>query len=62
MTPRSVFGLWSDISAGKLNRLLRPYGVRLVVQSKSAWGDQLLVSAEPIVEARPAEHGKEVAP
>lgn len=45
---KSVFGLWSEIRAADLNRLLKPYGVRLVVKSSRNWGDQVHVTAQPI--------------
>jgi len=45
---RAVFGLWSDVRIGDLNRLLKPYGVRLVLKSSRDWGDQVSVTAHPL--------------
>lgn len=46
---RAVFGLWSDVRISDLNRLLKPYGVRLVLKSSRDWGDQVSVTAHPVI-------------
>lgn len=52
---KAVFGLWSNIKVSDLNRLLRPYNVRLVCKSSKEWGDQVAVTAQKIEEpAKPA--------
>jgi len=45
---KAVFDLWCNIRIGELNRLLKPYGVRLVLKSSREWGDQVNVTAHPI--------------
>ena len=47
---KAVFGLWSGIKVSQLNRLLRPFNVRLVLKTSKEWGEQVHVTAQPIVE------------
>ncbi len=61
---RALFGLWSDIGAAQINRLLKPHGVRLVVKGSKAWGDQVNVTVQrlprpdDVVVARPPGDGR----
>lgn len=48
--PKAVFGIWADLKVSQLNRLLRPFNVRLVVKGSKAWGDQVNVVAQAILE------------
>jgi hypothetical protein len=45
---KSVFGLWAEIKVSQLNRLLRPFNVRLVVKGSKEWGDQVAITAHRI--------------
>ncbi len=45
---KAVFGLWADIQVGSLNKLLKPYGVRLVKKTSKDWGAAVSVSAHPL--------------
>lgn len=45
---KAVFAVWNDIKVSQLNRLLRPYNVRLVVKSSRDWGDRVTVTAHGV--------------
>ena len=45
---KAVFGLCSGIKVSQLNRLLRPFNVRLVVKSSKEWGSQVAVTAQAL--------------
>lgn len=52
---KALFGLWSEIRVSQLNRLLRPYNVRLVLKTSKNWGDQVAITVEAIpVDPAPA--------
>lgn len=46
---RCLFARWADLKGPDLNRILKPYGVRLVVKSSRQWGEQVAVTAHPLV-------------
>ena len=47
---KTVFGLWAEIKVSQLNRILRPFNVRLVAKGSREWGDQVAITAHRIVE------------
>ena len=50
---KAVFGLWSDIKVSQLNRILRPFNVRLVLKTSKEWGDSVHITAQPIEVEQP---------
>lgn len=48
---KAVFGLWADIQIGAINKLLKPYGVRLVKKTSKDWGAAVSISAHPLAAA-----------
>ena len=56
MRQKSVFDLWANIRISHLNRLLRPFNIRLVEKKSKAWGDKVVITAEaiPAVDVKPA--------
>jgi hypothetical protein len=46
MEMRKVFGLWGEYPEMKnnINKLLKPYNIRLKIKSSRDWGDQLEIS------------------
>jgi hypothetical protein len=57
---KAVFAVWNDVRVSDLNRLLRPYNVRLVIKSSKDWRGQVHISAQP-VEANAKSGGKKEA-
>lgn len=45
---KAVFATWSNIGVADINRLLRPFDVRLVKKQSKEWGDQISLTAHPI--------------
>lgn len=44
---KSWFGVWGGVKPADLNRLLKPYGCRLLAKGRRQ-DDQVLVTAEPL--------------
>jgi hypothetical protein len=59
---KAVFAVWNDVRVSDLNRLLRPYNVRLVIKSSKDWGDQVHISAQPVEAKAKAVRVAAVAP
>ena len=47
---KALFGLWQDIKVSQINRLLKPFNVRLVMKKSRDWGAQVSVTAHYIKE------------
>lgn len=45
---KAIFGVGADIKVSQLNRLLRPWNVRLVAKGSRQWGDALTITAQAI--------------
>lgn len=56
---KSLFDLWANIRVSHLNRLLRPFDVRLVEKKSKAWGEKVVITAEkiPAPVAAPVDDG-----
>ena len=48
---KAVFGLWSEIKVHQINRVLRPFNVRLIIKRSRDWGDAISITAHPIMDA-----------
>ena len=48
MKAKSLYGPWSAVRASDLNRLLRPFQVRLIVKKSREWGECVSVTAHAI--------------
>lgn len=47
---KAVYGLWADIQIGQLNKLLKPFGCRLVKKTSKDWGQAVSVTAHALEE------------
>ncbi len=60
---KAVFEVWANIKVSHLNRILRPFNVRLVLKRSKEWGDRVTITAQPIDTAALAPprvgHGEE---
>lgn len=45
---KALFGRWADMQVGAINKLLKPYGVRLVKKTSKEWGGQVSLTAHPV--------------
>lgn len=45
---KAVYGLWADIKVSQLNRILRPFNVRLIVKKSREWDGQVAITAHAI--------------
>jgi TolB-like protein len=45
---KALFGVWSELKASEINRILKAHGVRLVVKGSKLWGDKVNVTAQKI--------------
>lgn len=43
---KALFGVWGEIKASEINRLLKAHGVRLVVKGSKLWGNKVNVTAQ----------------
>ena len=48
---KSLFSLWVDVKVSHLNRLLRPFNVRLIEKRSKEWGDKVVITAQAIPDA-----------
>ena len=44
---KALFGRWGDMRIGAINKLLKPFGCRLVLKKSKEWGDQVSLTAHP---------------
>lgn len=47
---KALFGLWSGFKVSQINRLLRPFNVRLVLKKSKDWGAPVSLTAHHIKE------------
>lgn len=43
---KALFGVWGELKASEINRLLKAHGVRLVVKGSKLWGEKVNVTAQ----------------
>lgn len=49
---KAVYGKWADIKIGDVNRLLKPFGARLVAKRSKEWAGNMVITAHPVGSAR----------
>lgn len=45
---KAVYGLWANIQIGQLNKLLKPFGCRLVKKTSKDWGNAVSITAHAL--------------
>lgn len=50
---KAVYGLWANIQIGQLNKLLKPFGCRLVKKTSKDWGNAVSITAHALEAVAP---------